>query len=88
MKIKLIRTGGFIPLIKVAEMEVNLTDQELENLREIIKSSPSAPRVKDGTYYELVAGNVTTPVDLDKVPDDFKPVFEKLKGDLKIVKRG
>jgi len=39
MKIKLIRTGGFIPITKAVEAEVNLTDKELNRL---IKSFISA----------------------------------------------
>lgn len=86
MKIKLVRSGGFIPIIKAAEAEVNLTDQELAGLFEIIRSGPAAPRVKDGNYYELTVGSNSTPVDLEKVPDEYKALFLKLKRDLKIVK--
>jgi hypothetical protein len=86
MKIKLIRTGGFIPITKAVEAEVNLTDKELNRLIKIIQSSPSAPRIKDGNYYELTVGSSSTPVDLEKVPDEYKDLFSKLKSDLKIIK--
>ena len=86
MKIKLVRSGGFIPIIKAAEAEVNLTDQEFAGLLDIIKSSPNATRVKDGNYYELTVGSNSTHVDLEKVPDEYKALFVKMKGDLKIVK--
>ncbi len=86
MKIKLVRSGGFIPIIKAAEAEVNLTDQELAGLLDIIKSSPNAPRIKDGNYYELTVGSNSTPVDLEKVPDEYKALFVRMKGDLRIVK--
>jgi hypothetical protein len=88
MKIKLIRTGGFIPITKAAETEVNLSDQELNRLLIVIQPDPAAPRIKDGNYYELTAGPRSSPVDLGKVPDEYKALFSKLKNGLKIVKPG
>jgi len=86
MKIKLIRTGGFIPITKVAEAEVNFTDQELVRLIEVIKPDLSAPRIKDGNNYQLNIGTKNTTVDLEKVPEEYKELFNKLKSELKIVK--
>jgi hypothetical protein len=86
MKIKLVRTGGFIPINKAAEAETDLSEQDMASLLRIIKSDPSAPRVKDGNYWELTVGSLTTPVDLEKVPDKYKALFEKLKSDLKVVR--
>ncbi len=86
MKIKLIRTGGFIPITKVAEAEVDFTDQELSRLVEVIKPDPLAPRIKDGNNYQLNIGAENTPVDLEKVPLEYKELFNKLKSELKIIK--
>jgi hypothetical protein len=86
MKIKLVRTGGFIPITKMAETEVDISEGELASLLETIRSSRDAPRIKDGNYWELKAGSIVTPVDMEKVPDKYVYIFEKLKGDLKIVK--
>jgi len=86
MKIKLVRTGGFIPVTKAVETEVNLTDQELNKLLKIIKSGTSSYRVKDANYYELTVGKSSTSVDLEKVPDEYKALFSKLKNDLRIIK--
>ena len=86
MKVKLIRTGGFIPVTKAAETEVNLTDKELVRLLEVIQPDPKAHRIKDGNHYELNAGKYSSPVDLEKVPDEFKALFIKLKSDLRIIK--
>jgi hypothetical protein len=86
MKIKLIRTGGFIPVKKASEAEVNLSGQELEDLLKIIRYDPSSKRIKDGTQYQLVAEDKATPVNLDNVPGKYEELFSKLKGDLKIVK--
>lgn len=87
MKIKLVRTGGFIPITKVAEADVNLNDQELAKLIEIIHANPPTPRIKDGTYYELMVGNDMRPIDLEKIPAEFKELFIKMKKDLRIIKR-
>ena len=86
MKIKLIRTGGFIPITKMAEVEVNFTDKELVRLIEVIKPDPSAQRIKDGNYYQLYVGTRSTPVDLEKVPEEYNELFSKLKNSMKIVK--
>ena len=86
MKIRLIRTGGFIPVTKAAETEVNLSDKELVSLLEVIRTDPAARRIKDGNCYEIKVGNNSTPVDLDKVPEKYSSLFTKLKSDLKIIK--
>jgi hypothetical protein len=86
MKIKLVRTGGFIPVTRVAETEINISDRELASLLLKIQPDPEAPRIKDGNYYELTVGSSSTPVDLEKVPEEFKDIFSKLKSDLKIIK--
>lgn len=88
MKIKLIRTGGFIPITKEVETEINLTDNEMNRLLQVIKRDPVSPRIKDGSYYELTVGSSSIPVDLEKVPDEYKDLFSKLKSDLKILKPG
>jgi hypothetical protein len=86
MIIRLIRTGGFIPVTKVSETKVDFSDQELANLLVTIKHDTAAPKVKDGQYYELNVGTDSTPIDLEKVPDKYKDLFNKLKSDLKIIK--
>jgi hypothetical protein len=88
MKIKLIRTGGFIPVTKVAETEVDLSENEMNRLLEAIKPDPSARRIKDGNYYEITVGSSSSPVDMDKVPNKYKDLFSRLKSDLKIQKQG
>jgi hypothetical protein len=86
MKMKLIRMGGFIPLKKAAEVEADLTDEEITSLLAKIQSSSTAPRIKDGHYWELIVGSRVSPVDIEKVPDEYKELFDKLKSTLKIVK--
>jgi len=86
MKIKLIRTGGFLPITKEAEADVNLSDKQVNQLFKIIQPDRIASPIKDGHYYLLSIGTNSTAVDLEKVPEEYKALFNKLKGDLKIIK--
>ena len=86
MKIKLIRTGGFIPITKAAEADVDISAREMAGLLEIIQHDPAAPRIKDGNSWELAVGFRSITVDLEKVPDKYKAIFDQLKNDLKIIK--
>ena len=86
MKIKLIRTGGFLPITKEAETEVNLSDTQVKKLLEVIQPERISSPVKDGHYYLLEIGTSSTSVDLGKVPDEYKDLFSKLKNDLRIIK--
>jgi hypothetical protein len=88
MKIRLTRSGGFLPVKKSAETEINISDSELGTLLNEIKAEPGRPKIKDGTYYELSVGSVNIPVDLDKVPAGYRKLFTRLKEDLKIIKNG
>lgn len=86
MKIKLIRTGGFLPVTKAAEAEVEMSEDELAHLIRAIETGPAEPRIKDGSYWELSAGSTVTTVNLEKVPEKFKPLFIKLKEELRVIK--
>jgi hypothetical protein len=86
MKIKLIRTGGFLPITKEAEADVNLSDIQVTQLLEIIKPDRISSPIKDSHYYLLDIGTKSTLVDLEKVPEEYKALFSKLKDDLKIIK--
>jgi hypothetical protein len=88
MKIKLIRTGGFIPITKESEIEADLTNDDLANLIKIIELSPSVSKIKDGTYYELLIGDEQVSINPDNIPEGYKEIFEKLKRNLKIVHKG
>ena len=86
MKIKLIRTGGFLPITREAEADVNLSDKQVKQLLEIIQPDRIPSPIKDGHYYLLDIGTKSTLVDLEKVPEEYKALFSKLKDDLKIIK--
>jgi hypothetical protein len=84
MKIKLIRSGGLIPLIKTAEVETELSEQELSGLLELIQTDPSSSRIKDGNNWEFEIGERSAPIDPEKVPVEYKELFDKLRDNLKI----
>jgi hypothetical protein len=87
MQIKLTRTGGIIPMKKAAETEVSWTEEELQQLSENIARENKTPaNARDATGYHLTYNDTTVPIDLDKVPDDYKHVFDKLKDNLQPVK--
>jgi len=86
MKIKLIRTGGFIPVTKEAEADVDMSDIQVKKLLEIIQPDRIESPVKDGHYYLLEVGTKSTAIDMEKVPDEYKDLFSKLKTDLRIIK--
>jgi hypothetical protein len=86
MKIKLIRTGGFIPVTKEAEADVDMSDIQVKQLLETIQPDRVASPIKDGHYYLLEVGTKSTSIDLEKVPDEYRDLFSRLKDDLKIIK--
>jgi hypothetical protein len=86
MKIKLVRTGGFLPITKEAETEVDLSDTQVKHLLKVIQPDRISSPVKDGQYYLLEIGTSSISIDLEKVPDEYKALFSKLKNDLRIIK--
>jgi hypothetical protein len=88
MKIRLVRTGGFIPITKEAVADVEMSDIQIKQLLEIIQPDRIASPVKDGHYYLLEIGTDSTPVDLEKIPDEYQALFSRLKDNLRIIKKG
>ena len=86
MKISLIRTGGILPIIKKAQTELHLDDNDLDELISSIKADDSPGKMRDNTRFQLEYKDQTVSIDLEKVPPQYKEVFEQLKDNLKIVK--
>jgi hypothetical protein len=87
MRITLLRTGGFIPMTKKAETEVNWTDEEMEKLIDKIKIEDDEPGNKrDATSYQLMYAGGTYPIDIEKVPPEYGSTFDELKNNLKVSK--
>jgi hypothetical protein len=87
MLITLTRTGGIIPITKEAETEVDWTDKEIQELLKHAKDEEGPGQKRDATGYELKYEGETIPINLEKVPPSYKPIFEDLKDKLKIVKK-
>ncbi len=89
MKIKLIQSGGFIPITRVASAEVDWTKEESDNLIRqiavIVNQPPS--QVRDGIWHTVEIDGKEIPVDVDKASGKFADVLDKLKMNLKILKQ-
>jgi len=87
MKIKLIRKGGFIPVKKEAEAEVDWTEDEFNTLAQTIQLQQNSPgQRRDATTYHLSKEDRQVAIDWDKIPAKYNKVFEQLKSKLEIVK--
>jgi len=88
MKIKLVQSGGFLPVIKEAVTEVDWTKEESEEILSQIAvegDSKSSP-VRDGIDHTIEIGGKEVTVNLEKVSGKYARVFDQLKKNLKIVK--
>jgi len=87
MEIKLKRSGGIIAAKKEAAKKVDWSDKDLQQLIKLIKRKEEPlTRGRDTTGYFLEVNDQSVPIDLDKIPDAYKAVFESLKNNLKPVK--
>jgi hypothetical protein len=87
MEIKLKRSGGIISIRKEAVKKVDWSQKELDELLAVVKRKEEPQSGgRDTTGYFIEVNNKVIPVDLDKIPAKFKPVFESLKDNLKPVK--
>ena len=89
MKIKLTQSGGFIPITKEASAEVDWTKEESDKLlRQIAVTGNQPPsQVRDGIGHTVEIDGKEIPVDVDKASGKFADVLDKLKMNLKIVKK-
>jgi hypothetical protein len=89
MLITLIRTGGFIPITKKAEKEVDWSESEMRQLLDQIEKKDEGPgQARDATEYQLMYNAGTFSIDWDKIPAKYKKMFDELKDNLAIVKPG
>jgi hypothetical protein len=86
MKIKLIRTGGLMPIKKVAQVDADLSETLVNRFINFLKSAPPAKRFKDGTNYNISLGNEVYPLNIEKLPDEFRELVDELKNNLKTMK--
>ena len=88
MKIRLVQSGGFLPVTKVAVTEVDWTKEEGEDfLSEIaVDDSKKSSQVRDGIDHTIEIDDKEVTVDLKKASGKYAEIFEELKNNLKIVK--
>lgn len=87
MKIKLIESGGIVPLNKEAETETEWTKEECASLLKQIASDTSGSAARDAISHSLVINGKETEIDLSKLPAKYRPLFNKLVKHLQFVPR-
>jgi len=87
MKINLIRTGGFIPVTKKAEQEVDWSEEEVQSLIDAIKTGEGTGQARDKTGYHISYNAEFFPIEWEKIPVKYITTFEELKDKLAIVKK-
>lgn len=87
MKIKLVQSGGLLPLVKEAEIQVHWSvDEILQMIKAIEPADDGAGAKRDGFFYALVIGEKEIPVDPARASGKFGAVLGTLKQHLRIVK--
>jgi uncharacterized protein YacL (UPF0231 family) len=87
MKIKLIQSGGLLPVKKVASTDVSWSEKDLEDVMSKIRIEETEHSlVRDGISYQLEVNGNEIAVDLNKVPGEHLSVFKDLKSKLTILK--
>jgi len=87
MEIKLQRVGGLLPVVKECALRVDWSEEELKKLlKKIHVTKKPNSQSRDMTSYYLEVDGKAVPVDLAKVPSQYKDTFNDLTENLKIVK--
>lgn len=87
MEIKLQRLGGFIPIKRESSTQVTWSEEELKKLLEHIRADENEDTLsRDATIDYLEVEGALNPINMQKVPAKYKPVFEELKTGLKPVR--
>lgn len=89
MKIKLVQSGGFLPVTKEAVTEADLSKEECENmLKQIaVTAKHKSSLVRDGIGYTIELNNKEIDIDIEKASGKSAEILEYLKKNMKIVKR-
>ena len=88
MKIKLVQSGGFLPVTKEAVTEVDWTKEESDKILSqiAVKDNQKSSRVRDGIDHTIEIDNKEVTVNLEKASGKYAEVFDRLRKNLKIVK--
>lgn len=86
MEVTLIRTGGIIPITKKAITDTDWTENEINELVNLLSADEAPAQMRDAAQYQLKLNDQTFSIDLEKIPLKYTDVFDRLKDNLKIVK--
>ncbi len=88
MKIKLVQSGGLLPVTKEAATDVDWSKEEVEKILShiAVKDDKKSSQVRDGIDHTIEINNKEVPVDLDKASGKYAEVFDHLRKNLKIIK--
>ena len=88
MKIKLIQSGGLLPVTREAVSEVNWTKEEISKLlkRISLKANPGAMAIRDGIDHTIEIDDKEVAVDLNRASGKYAETFNQLRSNLKTVK--
>ncbi len=89
MKIKLVQSGGLLPVTKAAVTEVDWTTEECEDMLKQIEllGKHKLSKVRDGIGYTIKINNNETEIDPEKASGKTAEILARLKENLQIVKR-
>lgn len=88
MQITLLQTGGMIPITKIAEKDLDWSEDELKKLIRQIRIENDLPgQARDAITFHLQLDEETFPIDWKKIPGNYKKAFEDLKDKLKTVRK-
>lgn len=89
MKIKLVQSGGFLPVTKEAVADADMSKDECENmLKQIaLTAKQKSSLVRDGIGYTIEINNKEIDIDIEKASGKSAEILAHLKKNLKIVKR-
>lgn len=83
MKIELSKSGGLFASLKKASTEVDWTDEEAEHIISLMAGQGEEGH-RDAVYYTLDLKDKSVTVDLQKVPANYKAVFDELQNNMKV----
>jgi hypothetical protein len=88
MKIKLVQSGGLLPVTKEAATEVDWTKEECESILSqiAVEENKKSSQIRDGIDHTIEINNKEVTVNLEKASGKYAEVFDRLKKNLKIVK--
>jgi hypothetical protein len=87
MKLRLIQTGGFAGLQKIAEREVDWGENELHQFHAACKQEPTSTSARDAFGYSWELGENIFDIEPGALPAKYKRIFDEMHKELHVKKR-